>query len=466
MDRDTEIRKLAYVMDAQGRTFRHLQPLDAPQINMLRVHVMNRRLLNSRIHPLAKIAKLSFLLPGRLLAWFCENYLGAFFTAYLAHFVPAKRMGRLAKHISASFLADCAVHLVPEKVREALEMVPLHLMADAARILAARREYAVLGSLFDVTPEGRLVALMSAVPSATDRLSISRYISQKQRMVKLMDMLPDQDLKELIAVAFTSDEYLSELGALVGHMSESQIKRTAKLVAGLLDSHVQGLIRRLMSSPRLLERFSGLLQQLPEKSLSTLVGAVEGLDDNTFQALKMALTGMDRAAEVLPKVLTALHADAKSRIGGLISGIGSVMSTATRDFASEVKAEAETKSDTHAKANSKPKNKPEKRVENEAERQTERKRSKASPANVPTAPPQEGPTAFELHLQHEAAKAEAANGESKTGESKAIESKANQEPVAQFDDISPEQESIAKVDPSAPAPESDTMQSPPEPKST
>lgn len=367
MDRDTEIRKLAYVMDAQGRTFRHLQPLDASQISRLRVHLMTRRLLHPRIHPLAKVASLSFLLPGRLMAWFCENYLGAFFTAYLAHFVPAQRMGRFAKHISASFLADCAVYLVPEKIRDALDMVPLHLMAEAARILAARREYAVLGGLFDVTPEGRQIALMGAIPSATDRLSICRYISQKHRMVKLMDQLPDQELKELIAVAFTSDEYLSEMGALVGHMSESQIKRTAKLVAGLLDSHVQGLIRRLMSSPRLLERFSVLLQQLPEKSLSTLVGAVDGLDENSFQALKIALTGMDRATEVLPKVIGALHADAKSRIGGLLSGlssIGSVVSTATRDFSS----------------------------------------ASAASANVPTAPPQEGPTAFELHIQHEAAK--------------------------------------------------------------
>lgn len=423
MDRDTEIRKLAYVMDAQGRTFKHLQPLDAPKINMLRVHLMTRRLQNPRIYPLAKIAKLSFLLPGRLLAWFCENYLGAFFTAYLAHFVPANRMGRMAKHISASFLADCAVYLVPEKVRDALEMVPLHLMEDAARILAARREYAVLGGLFDVTPEGRLVALMGAVPGATDRLSISRYVSQKQRMVKLMDMLPDQDLKELIAVAFTSDDYLSEMGALVGHMGEAQIKRTAKLVAGLLDSHVQGLIRRLMSSPRLLERFSVLLQQLPEKSLSTLVGAVDGLDENTFQALKMALTGMDRATEVLPKVISALHADAKSRLGGLLSGIGSVVSTATKDFASAT----------------------------------------AASSNVPTAPPQEGPTAFELHLQHEAAKkADESAQQAAELELPQREKSGTAEPAAEVssEHTPSEQQGIG------PAPESGTIPTPTESKNS
>lgn len=425
MDKDTEIRKLAYVMGAEGRTFRHLQPLDAPQINKLRAHIQGRRLLHPRMHPLAKVAKLSFLLPGRLLAWFCENYLGAFFTAYLAHFVPSQRMGRMAKHISASFLADCAVYLVPEKIRDALEMVPLHLMAEAARILAARREYAVLGGLFDVTPEGRQVALMGAVPSATDRLSICRYISQKNRMVKLMDQLPDQELKELIAVAFTSDEYLSEMGALVGHMSEGQIKRTAKLVAGLLDSHVQGLIRRLMSSPRQLERFSGLLQQLPEKSLSTLVGAVEGLDENTFAALKMALTGMDRATEVLPKLLTALHADAKSRIGGLLSGIGSVMASATRDNKNEGANTTYT---------------------------------------VPTAPPQTEPTAFELHLQHEAAKQaeQAQQAQQAQQEDEAVQATSTDQLQPEPGSLPPQAPLDARVEqgPLAPAAENATMQAP------
>lgn len=358
MDRDTEIRKLALTLYAPGRTFRHLQPLGAADVQGLRVRLQNQRLLDPRMHKLAVLASLSGLLPGRLLAWLCETYLGAFFTAYLAHFVPPHRMGKMARHISASFLADCAVYLVPERIQAALALVPVHLMAEAARILAARGEFAVLGSLMDITPDERVRILMEAVPSPTDRLSISRFVSQKARMVGLMDQLSDTELKELIAVAFTGDDYLSEMGALLGHMNEAQIKRTAKLLAGLLDSHVQGLVRRLLSSPLQLDRFAGLLQQLPERSLKTLVGTVEGLDDTTYQALRIALQGMDRAAEVLPKVISTLHADAKSRIGGLLKGLGAVAASA--------KSQAE-----------------------------------ASP--IPTAGPQTQPTAYELHLAHQAA---------------------------------------------------------------
>lgn len=318
MDKDTELRKLALVLQAEGRTLPYLQGLNAERIRRLRLFVQHGYLNKPVFTGLQRWVPLSGFVPAKLAAWLAERVLGPVMAAYLVHYLPTRRAARMASHVSPQFLADCAPYLIPETIYPVLDEVPLRLLTDATRLLAARKQYATLGSLFDVTPESRVLALLSSVPSPFDRLSVSRYVSQKARMAKLMDELSDAELKELIGVAFTSDEFLSEMGALVAHMNEQQIKRTAKVFAGLLDSHVQGLLRRLMSSPRQIERFAVVLQALPEKSLNTLVGAVDGLDEASYQALQLALMGIDKATEVLPKVLRALHADAKSRIGGLL----------------------------------------------------------------------------------------------------------------------------------------------------
>jgi hypothetical protein len=228
MDRATEQRRLAQVLDRKPEDLTYLKALDAEALLQLRMLVQNS--LIDQYGPLfQKLANTGKIVPDAVSALLCRKVFGPALTANMSYYVSPERATSLCRHFDADFMAAIAREMVPERAKDLLDGLPVDLMGQVMDRLIVTKDFHILGSFLDNLSEARAAALMDELSDVADHLRIAAFAQNKARVAQLAYKLDDDRLKEMIKVAFAHAELMLDIGLVTAEMSAEQQARMARL---------------------------------------------------------------------------------------------------------------------------------------------------------------------------------------------------------------------------------------------
>lgn len=228
IDRPTELRRLARVLHRKPEDLGYLAALDGAGLMKLRT-LTQASLLEEFSSLFEKLAASGKLAPDALSALLCRKIFGASITANMSYYVPPDRAVRMCRHFDEHFMADIAREQIPERAQEQLENLPVELMRGVTRQMLATRDYHIMGGFTDYMPEAKAITLMEEIADPADHLRISSFAQRKDRIARLAIAMDDEQLKRLIAAAFTQPEFIEEVGLVTAEMNAKDQQRMARL---------------------------------------------------------------------------------------------------------------------------------------------------------------------------------------------------------------------------------------------
>ncbi|HSW11987.1 MAG TPA: hypothetical protein VLI06_04060 [Solimonas sp.] len=228
IDRPTELRRLAQTLHRKPEELGHLGSLDGASLMSLRTLVQNA-LLEEFAGLFEKLAASGKLAPDALSALLCRKVFGASITANMSYYVPADRAVRMCKHFDEHFMADIAREQIPERAQDQLKNLPVDLMRGVTRQMLASRDFHIMGGFTDYLPEEKAMVLMEEIADPADSLRISSFAQRKDRIARLTVKMDDEQIKRLIAAAFTQTEFIQEVGLVTAEMDTKNQQRMARL---------------------------------------------------------------------------------------------------------------------------------------------------------------------------------------------------------------------------------------------
>lgn len=228
IDRATELRRLARLLHQEESALDYLSPLDGPGLQQLRNLIQNS--LIDEFSPLfTKFAASGKYAPDSLSALLARKVFGPTLTANIGYYTPTKKVVKMASMFETEFLSDVAREQVPERAQDMLKAIPVDVMRGVTRNLLANQDYHIMGDFTDYLPEDKVAALMGEISDPADHLRVSSFAQRKDRIAKLTVSFDDDMLKELIAQAFSDDDFLQEVSLVTAAMQASDQQRMAKL---------------------------------------------------------------------------------------------------------------------------------------------------------------------------------------------------------------------------------------------
>lgn len=253
IDRQTEIRRLSSVLYKNSSELAYLKPLSGEALQSLRESLQNK-MLDEFGGLFAKMASGGKIAPDKLSAILCKKVFGPTLTANMSYYTPAGKAADMCKHLDDEFMANIAREQIPERAVPLLEGLPVAMMRSVTRQLLASKDYYTMGGFTDHMPEEKTRELMQEISDPADNLRVSCYAQRKDRIATLASKLPDAELKALITAAFSSEEFIREVGLVTAAMTDSDQQRMAKL-SDELDTNYRPQARQLAEA-------EGLSQEL------------------------------------------------------------------------------------------------------------------------------------------------------------------------------------------------------------
>lgn len=228
IDRSTEIRRLAKVLHVEPPDLDYLDALDGVELQEIRQAFQNR-LLEDHGETFAKMAAGGKIAPDALSAMLCRKIFGPTITANMAYYTPAEKAAKMIGHFDDEFLAEVVRQQIPEKAQDLLEKIPVDLMRGTTRTLLASQDYHIMGGFTDYMPQDKVAALMHEITDVADNLRVSSFCQHKDRIAELTMNFDDELLKKLIEAAFSSEDFIIEVGLVTAEMPAEGQQRMAKL---------------------------------------------------------------------------------------------------------------------------------------------------------------------------------------------------------------------------------------------
>lgn len=228
IDRATEVRRLAQLLHKQPSDLKYLDPLDGGELQSLRQAFQNL-LLDDHGPTFAKMAAGGKIAPDALSAMLCKKIFGPTITANMSYYTPAEKAAKMCSHFDEAFMTEVAREQIPDRSRDLLEDLPVDLMRGVTRALLASRDYHIMGGFTDYMPQEKVAALMSEITDTADNLRVSAFCQRKDRVAELTAGFDDDLLKKLIETAFSSEEFIVEVGLVTAEMNDAAQQRMAQL---------------------------------------------------------------------------------------------------------------------------------------------------------------------------------------------------------------------------------------------
>ncbi|BEK95685.1 hypothetical protein [Nocardia seriolae] len=149
------------------------------------------RLFDRDTKRLRGIAAASKIVPVALSSKMAERAFGPVLCAAVASAVEPHRAVDIAKHLNATFLAECAVQLDPRRTADIIAAVPAKMVTDVARELLSRGDHITMGRFVHVVPEPALRAA-APVMSDPDLLRIGFLLEDKTAIDRVLHIVADR----------------------------------------------------------------------------------------------------------------------------------------------------------------------------------------------------------------------------------------------------------------------------------
>ncbi|GAB2513032.1 hypothetical protein [Nocardia heshunensis] len=137
------------------------------------------------------IAQASKIVPVAISSKMAERAFGPVLCAAVASAVEPTRAVDIAKNLSPTFLAECAVQLDPRRTAAIIAAVPPKMVTDVARELLSRGDHITMGRFVHVVPEPALRAA-APVMSDPDLLRIGFLLEDKTAIDNVLHIVADR----------------------------------------------------------------------------------------------------------------------------------------------------------------------------------------------------------------------------------------------------------------------------------
>jgi hypothetical protein len=190
-----------------------------------------------------RLADASRLLPASLVAKMSELVFGPMLSARVSGLMPPDRAIEVATRLRTKFLADVTIQLDPRNAFELLARMPLNIVVDVARLLLQRNEYVTMGRFVDDLPDAAVRAVIENVPDDAALVRIAGYVERRERVMELIEMIPADRLRRLVAAVASGPEDVQLAGlVMMSQLSERQQGRLGDLAIALGADAVQTLV--------------------------------------------------------------------------------------------------------------------------------------------------------------------------------------------------------------------------------
>jgi hypothetical protein len=223
-----ELIKLARLLETPPERLAGLENVSPAALRKLREQIADALFEADRNH-FERVVAAAKVIPGPLAARLTERALGPLLGTRAAALLDPGQAADLARRLSPGFLADLAVRLDPRQAGEQIGRLPAELVAEIAAELCRRREHVAMAGFVGHLRDDALFATL-AVLDDDALLAIGFLMEDVQRLRAIVELLPDERVGHLIALAEDEDR-VEEFLAIVGRLGKRQRARAARLAA-------------------------------------------------------------------------------------------------------------------------------------------------------------------------------------------------------------------------------------------
>lgn len=247
LERDTEIRRIAHLLNVETSELSYLESLDAEQLDQFS-EKMSDAIHRDQGDVWQRLAAVAKFMPNFINAKVAEDILGSHITANLTYYIPQKDAVAIARSLSTPFLADVAGKLVPEKAADLLNSFPLDVLNKVVDHLYRKEEWFVMGSFVDVLEIERIMQLMPRIETEKALLLIAGYTRKKDHISKVVEQMNDEKVTSLIATAVFNNLW-DQMFTVARHLSDSEKQRMNRLIATLESDFYDAARRKAETYP-------------------------------------------------------------------------------------------------------------------------------------------------------------------------------------------------------------------------
>jgi hypothetical protein len=219
-----ERRKLAHALGVGVDQLAMLDSVPADDVQTLRQQVAEAMFEADR-HHFVRLAALAKALPAAVAALLAEATFPPLLAARTAELLEPARAVEMVARMSDRYSADVAAVMDAARAAAVVAAIPPDKVIRAARELARRKEWVVMGG-FVAHVGGAALRAAVAVLNGEQLLRISFFLDDLSRLDPIGGMLTDRQLDEMLAAAARHGLW-RELGDLLDNLAPERVARFA-----------------------------------------------------------------------------------------------------------------------------------------------------------------------------------------------------------------------------------------------
>lgn len=226
--KEFEMKSICSLLGVPEKDLPFLEKLEHEEIHKLRnqIIIFMQDGQKEIWQPMAKVSK---YMPNFLNAKVSEDILGANIAANLSYHLHPKDAIGIAGYFSIKFFCDVLEHLVPEKIEDMIRQSPFDLMRRAVNELITRKNYFLIGSLIDYTPDASVDKMARGMEKLSDLILVTYNARDKARVLKLFKNFDDTRIFGTVAAGLNGN-LSEELKTIYEHADDELLAKTRKLI--------------------------------------------------------------------------------------------------------------------------------------------------------------------------------------------------------------------------------------------
>lgn len=308
---------IARVLGIEMSELHGLDGVPDDDLRMLHAQIASRLAADKR-RRFARVAGLSQTIPGPIAGRLAEKFLPPAGAALAAELLEPAKARDLVDRVSVRYLGDLAVSLDPVRAQDVIRAIPTARVAEVARELFSRKEYAAMARFADAVEVDALFATLG-VAAPHDLLAVVPLLTWNDNLDRVIAELPESQIQQIAAeldagelaelalaldphrfgpivdavpvdtVADIAGELLDrgEYGAMAGFAGVITPEMLSTAIARATDGHLTGLMAQIADDETWAE-FDQLADKLDDRGRGRLSSALAVVPGDAIARLRAA----------------------------------------------------------------------------------------------------------------------------------------------------------------------------------
>lgn len=287
-----QLEAIAKVLGIESSDIHGLDAVSDDDLNVLNIQIRNRLSADKR-QRFARVAGLSQTIPGPIAGRLAEKFLPAAGAALAAELLEPAKARDLVGRVSVGYLGELAIALDPVRAQDVVRAIPAERVAEVARELFGRKEYAAMARFADAVEVEALFATLG-VATPHDLLAVVPLLTWNDNLDRVIAELPDEQTRQ-IAAELDAEELADLALALDPHrfgpIVASVPVDTVANIAGVLLERGEYAAMAGFASVITAEMLSAAIDRATDHQLAGLVEAI--IRDELWLELDQLAIGLD-----------------------------------------------------------------------------------------------------------------------------------------------------------------------------